>query len=138
MYAVSVTILHTDIGIEQVGTYKITLNSQKVFENTLYHYLKSRTADIGSNELFTYISTGKFDDENWNRTAVGFFTNQKEQVRAYNEIFDTEYKLPPKICFDILKASVFDTEELSSVQNTAGQLKISKYKYPSYSEYYFL
>ena len=101
MYVVAVTILWTDIGIEQVGTYKSILDAQKVFEHTLHHYLKSRTADIDSNELFTYISTEKFDDGHWNGTDVGFLTNWKEQVSTYNKIADTEDNLPPIICLNI-------------------------------------
>ena len=75
MYAVAVIILQTDIGIEQVGTHEKILDAQKVFSSVLNHYLKSRTADIDSSDVLTYITSAKLDDGRWNGKPVGFLTH---------------------------------------------------------------
>ena len=80
MYAVAVKIIKTDIGVEYVGAHEHGKDSQKVFAKTQHYYLASRTADIDSSQQLKYITSEKFNTENWNGTAVSFILHWKEQV----------------------------------------------------------
>ena len=135
MYSIADTILQTDRGIVFVGQHEHDHNDQQVFAKLINYYLNSRIADIESNDILQYITSTRFGQGKWRRTAVSFISHRKEQVRQYNKLVEKDEEIQNKLKHSLLKTAVADVVELRTVQDTADQLRTNTGKVQTYDQY---